>query len=124
MKIKEIDKNFTDKDLIGNKLPVYNVDYFQKKPFQKVTEFSNKYIFQCFETAIYLIKKNKLLGFINCPISKEHLLKNKYRGITEYIAKKTNCSGKEVMLIYNSKLSVLPITTHIPVKKISSSLKK
>ena len=35
--IKEINKNFKIKDLLSNKLPVYNVDYIQNKPFDKIS---------------------------------------------------------------------------------------
>ena len=45
IKIKDIDNNFNSKDLIGNKLPIYNINYKQKKAFQKVSTVSNKYIF-------------------------------------------------------------------------------
>ena len=41
---------------------------------------------------------------------------------TEYIARKVNCSKKEVMLIYNEKLSVSPITTHIPIRKVNKNI--
>ena len=41
--------------------------------------------------------------------------KKKYLGITEYISKKFN-KKKFAMLIYNEKLSVSPITTHLPIK--------
>ena len=123
LKLKEIDKNFKTKDLMGNKMPIYNINYHQKKAFQTLTAYSNKYIFDSFDCALKMVKNNKLLGIINCPISKEHLLKKKYRGITEYLSAKTKRSGSEVMLIYNTEFAVVPITTHIPIKEVSSSLK-
>ena len=122
--IKKIDFNFQKKDLLENRLPVYDVHYNQLKPFQKISTKSNKYIFQCFEVALKLAKKKKILGLINCPIAKEFLFKKKYQGITEYIAKKTGSENKEVMLIYNKKLSVSPLTTHIPLSQVSSKLSK
>ena len=54
---------------------------------------------------------------------KKHFLKKKYLGITEYLSKKTN-SKNEVMLIYNNKLSVSPLTTHIPIKNVSKKISK
>ena len=60
---------------------------------------------------------------INGPISKKNLLKEKYLGITEYLSKKTK-SKKEVMLIYNEKLSVSPLTTHIPIKYVTKKITK
>ena len=103
---------------------MYDIEYKQKKPFEKISSKSNKYILKCFNQAIKLIESEKILGFINCPISKEFLFKKKHQGITEFLSKKSGKSGNEVMLIYNEKLSVSPITTHIPLNEVSSKIKK
>ena len=123
-KIKKIDINFKAGDLKSNDLPVYDIAHSQKKPFEKISSKSNNYIFKCFELAIKLAKNKKIIGFINCPISKEFLFKKKHQGITEFLSKKSGIIGSEVMLIYNKKLSVSPITTHIPLNKVSSKIKK
>jgi len=122
--IKEINSNFTIKDLKTNLLPVYNINFKQEKPFEKISTKSNKYVFKCFNVAINLIKKNKIQGLINCPISKEHLLKNKYNGVTEFLSKKFNTKDKEVMLIFNKKLSISPLTTHIPINQVAKQISK
>ena len=44
-------------------------------------------------------------------------------GITEYLAQKTK-SSNQIMLIYNSNISVSPLTTHIPLKKVNRSISK
>ena len=124
IRIKEIESNFSSEDLNGKSLPVYNVEYKQKKPFQKISNKSNKYIFKCFDVATNLIKNKKIVGFINCPVSKETLFKNKYYGITEFLAKKAGIKGGGVMLIYNKKLSVSPLTTHIPINQVSNQINK
>ncbi len=124
IKIEEINSNFKKKNLNRNVLQILNIDYKQKKPFQKISNKSNKYIFNCFEAAIKLIKNKKILGFINCPVSKESLFKNKYQGITEFLSKKAGKKSNEVMLIYNKKLSVCPLTTHIPLKQVSQKIMK
>ncbi len=124
VKIKKIDNNFKLKDLSGNELPVYDVEYSQKKPFEKISTKSRKYILKCFDIAIKLVKEKKIVGLINCPVSKEHLFKNKYQGITEFLSRKTSKAGNEVMLIFNKKLAVSPITTHIPLKEISNKIKR
>ena len=77
IKIKKIDNNFTINDLKSNELPVFDIEYKQKKPFEKISSKSNKYILKCFNQAIKLIESKKILGFINCPISKEFLFKKK-----------------------------------------------
>ena len=124
IKFKKIKSNFNTKDLKGNELPIYNVDYKQKKPFQKISSKSNKYIFKSFDIAINLIKNKKIIGFINCPVSKETLFKNKYQGITEFLSKKAKVKDNGVMLIYNKKLSVAPLTTHIPLSQVSKKINK
>ena len=47
------------------------------------------------------------------------LLRKSYPGITEYIARKTK-TKEYAMLIYNKNLSVCPITTHIPLKRVTN----
>ena len=124
IKIKKIDNNFNIKDLRDNKLPVYDVPYKQHKPFEKISIKSNSYIFKCFEVAINLVKNKKIVGFVNCPISKETLFRNNHQGITEFLSKKMGNGGDVSMLIYNKNLSVCPITTHIPLSKVSKKINK
>jgi len=68
-------------------------------------------------------KKNISNKLINGPISKKTFLNNKFNGITEYLAKKTNTKDF-AMIIYNKKLSVCPMTTHLPIKYVSKSINK
>ena len=124
IKLKKIDKNFKLRHLLGPELPVFDITYNQKKPFEKISKKSNKYIFKCFKTALSFINKKKISGFINCPVSKEHLFKNKYQGVTEYISKQFGKKYGEVMLIYNKELAVSPITTHIPLSQVSKKINK
>ena len=102
---------------------IINVSYEFKSEFSKISENSNKYIENCFNLSLKLIKNNRIYALINGPISKKHFLKKKYPGITEYVANKTN-STNPVMLIYNKKLSVCPLTTHIPIKSVVKFIKR
>ena len=68
--------------------------------------------------------KKKIRGMINCSINKKNVFKNSYSGVTEFLAKKSKVNKSEVMVIYNKKLSVVPITTHIKLKEISRRLRK
>jgi 4-hydroxythreonine-4-phosphate dehydrogenase len=123
IKLNIINNNFNLNNFKKNELLIYDVKYHQKKTFEKISSKSNRYIYQCFEAALKLVKNKKIIGFINCPISKEGLFGKKHQGITEYLSKKTKSSGKEVMLIYNKNISVSPITTHISLSKVSNSIK-
>lgn len=121
LKLKLIGRNFKFKDLKGAFIPVIDIKYNQKKKFDKISAKSNKFIFNCYSEALNLLKKNKILGIISGPISKETLLNKKFNGITEFIAYKTK-SNNPVMLIYSNKIAVVPVTTHVAIKKVASTL--
>lgn len=124
-KINTIDQNFKKFNLLDNKkINLINVEYKFKSCFEKISSKSNDYIKDCFELALKIIKQNKLSKFINGPISKKSFLKGKTLGITEYLAKKTKNNNKVVMLIFNNKLSVSPLTTHLPLKDVHKQISK
>ena len=108
--------------LLKNCINVLDVKFHFKKTFYKITNNSSKYIENCFQEALKLIKIHKIKTLINGPISKKHFLNKKFLGITEYIAKKSGKKGLEVMLIYNDKLSVSPITTHLPLQDVRKNI--
>ncbi len=109
--------------LDNNNINLIDVEYNPNKPYEKISNKSNRFINNCFKLAFQLIKKNKISKFINGPISKKHFLKNNFLGITEYISKKFNTQNT-CMLIFNKKLSVCPITTHLPLKLVSKKITK
>ena len=124
IKLRKVRDSFLISKHNRHELMVYDVKYMQRLPFQKISIRSNKYIFNCFDIVINLLKNKRILGFINCPIAKEFLFKNKHQGITEFLSKKMGKHEKETMLIYNKKLSVSPLTTHVRLKDVSSKIKK
>ena len=91
--------------------------------FQKISNKSNDYIKDCFETSFKILKSGITNKLINGPISKNSFLNKKFLGITEYLAKKTK-ANQNAMLIYNKKLSVCPITTHLPLKFVAKNIIK
>ena len=116
-------KNFDHKKLNNKSINLINVNYNQKKAFDKISKKSNKFIENCFEVAFELIKKKKIYKLINGPISKKNFLKNDSLGMTEYISKKFSTKNS-CMLIYNKDLSVCPITTHLPIKQVAKNINK
>ena len=122
-KVNILGKDLSKLSLKKNRINLMNVNYKTEKAFEKITSKSNKYIENCFILGIKLLKSGLSNKLINGPISKKHFLKNKYFGITEYLAKKTKCK-KFAMLIYNNELSVVPITTHLPIKLVSRKINK
>ena len=105
-------------NLKKTKFNFINIDYKQSKPFDLKTNKSDTFVKKCFECAVILLKKKLACGLINLPINKSKFTKNRYNGITEYIADKTNNKNKESMLLFNENFSVLPLTTHIPLKEV------
>ena len=123
-KINDINKKLKSfSKLNNNKINLINVDYKFEKCFDKITSKSNKYIDETFETALNFMKQNNLSKFINGPVSKKSFLKGKTLGITEYLAKKTK-SNEVAMLIFNKKLSVSPLTTHLALKDVHKEIAK
>ena len=122
-KINLIKKNEIKNAKLNNfEINLIDVKLNFKKPFGKITNKSSKYIKECFEIAINIMKKKLGFALINGPVSKTHFLHGKYNGITEYLSHKTYKKNDEVMLIYNKLLSVCPITTHIPLKNVSKRI--
>ena len=111
------------KSLDNKKINLINVTYDQKKAFDKISSKSNNYIKKSFNIALKILKKRITNKFINGPISKKFFLNKKYLGITEYLAHKTKTKNF-AMLIYNKNLSVCPLTTHLPIKKVSKNINK
>ena len=111
------------KKISNKKLNIINVNYNTSKPFQKISNKSNKYIQDCFDLALKLLKKGFTNKLINGPISKKTFLKNKFLGVTEYLANKSK-SKNYAMLIYNKNLSVCPLTTHLPIKNVVKKISK
>jgi 4-hydroxythreonine-4-phosphate dehydrogenase len=123
--INTINQNFRKFNLLDNKkINLINVEYKFKSCFEKISSKSNDYIENSFEVALKVIKQNKLSKFINGPISKKSFLKGKTLGITEYLAKKTKKNNEVVMLIFNNKLSVSPLTTHLALKNVHKQISK
>ena len=124
VKFNEINKNITSiKNYKYKKLNLIDVSFNQSRAFEKISTKSNLYIKNCFEIGLRLMEVGISDKFINGPISKETFLKNKFNGITEYLAHKTKTENF-AMIIYNKKLSVSPITTHIPIKYVVRKINK
>lgn len=84
---------------------------------------TNNYIRESFNVAFKLIKNKFSKKLINGPINKGSFLNKKYLGITEYISHKFSIK-KNAMLIFNNKLSVCPVTTHLPLKAVTKKINR
>ena len=122
-KIRLINFSKLKKNHLDNKkINLINVNFNQKKAFEMISNKSNNYIEESFNIALKILKKKITNKFINGPISKKFFLDKKHLGITEYLANKTKTKNF-AMLIFNKNLSVCPLTTHLPIKKVSMKIK-
>ena len=122
--IKLITISDIKKTKLNNKsINLFDINYNQKKPFEKISSRSNNYINKSFDVALKILNTKITNKLINGPVSKKYFLKKKFLGVTEYLANK-NKVKKYAMLIYNKNLSVSPITTHLPLNQVSNNINK
>ena len=118
-KINELKKMNIDNKSI-NLIDIKLQKLSDKKDENKLSKI---YINELFDVAFQLIKNKFTKKFINGPVNKKTFLNKKFLGVTEFISKsfKTKKTG---MLIYNKKLSVCPVTTHLPIKLVAKKITK
>lgn len=123
IKLKKI--NSIEEDLSNNILNVINFPLKFKNCFKVHSKNSSKYISDCLNFVHKLAINKRVSGFINCPIDKRLITNKGTSGVTELLAKKSKIKkNSEVMFLYNKKLAVVPITTHIRIKDVSKKLNK
>ena len=119
IKLKEV-KNIDDDKTTA--LKIINIDLKFKDPFKISNRATSNFITESLNKAHVFGLRKDVKGIINCAISKTFLKKDKI-GVTEYLASKCNLKkNTEVMMIYNDKLSVCPLTTHIDIKDVSNNI--
>ena len=122
--IQILNKNFLNNYKLDNKkINLIHVDYRNSNNFKNNILNTKIYIKNCFETAFKIIRSGYSNKLINGPINKSTFLDKKFLGLTEYISKKFK-KNNTAMLIYNEDLSVCPLTTHLPLKLVSSKINK
>ena len=114
--------NLKKKKLKKNSINLINLD-INLNNYKKISARSNYFIKKSFDTGLKLTQNGFTNKLINGPISKKSFLNKKFPGITEYISSKTK-TKKFAMLIFNKKLSVCPITTHVPIKNVPRFINK
>lgn len=123
-KIKLIDKkNINQHKLKNDFINLINVEEKIIDKNQNYKKITKSYISSSFKIAFEVIQKYNFKKFINGPINKKNFLDKKFLGMTEYISEQFKIKRK-AMLIYNKKLSVCPLTTHLPLKFVTKNINK
>ena len=105
-------------------LKLINIDLRFNNPFNVSKKNASQFVLKSLNMAHKLALKKNVAGIVNCAIDKNLLIKEKI-GVTEYLANKCNLKDDTyAMLIWNKKLSVCPITTHINLKEVSRIITK
>ena len=122
-KIKLLDQISLNNVRIDNKkINLINVENNSFLNIKKNPNHTKKYINYCFKIAFRILRKKITNKLVNGPIDKSIFLSKKFLGITEFISEEFN--QKTAMLIYNKKISVCPVTTHLPIKLVSKKINK
>ena len=116
LKIKRIPENYF--------LDIAVPDNFSANP-GKVDVISGKTSGEAIKLGVDLCMKKYFDALVTLPINKESLNLGgyNYRGHTEMLSHLTQ-SKNTFMLMYSNMLKIIPVTIHIPVKKISSAITK
>lgn len=105
-------------------IPVFDISIFDTKLglYDKKNDIA---IIQSILSAIDFIKNDKINGIVTNPVNKNSLKYNKkqYSGQTELFADIFN-SNQQVMLLTSDEMKVIPLTRHIPISSIPSSINK
>jgi len=120
IKIKKINSIVEIKD--KKNLHILDIPFKFNSLFRNKSAYTRNYVLSSLNAAHDLAYTHQINGFINAAIDKK-IFNNKYLGVTEYLSNKNKKSKDEVMMIYNKKFSVVPLTTHLEIKDITSRIK-
>jgi len=116
----------TADEAIANRVNVINV-WNDEIRFEigQISETGGKYAFASLERATQDLAQNKIDVLVTAPISKEAISKVdfKFPGHTEYLANLSNVD-EALMMMISDRLKVALVSTHVPLKDVSSTITK
>jgi 4-hydroxythreonine-4-phosphate dehydrogenase len=103
-------------------LPVVNMNDLQHG---KVQAISGNAAFECIREAVKLAKNKDIDAIVTAPLNKEalHLAGYNYPGHTEILASLTG-TRDYAMLLYEKRLSVIHVSTHVSLLKAITGLRR
>ena len=125
LNFKKVIAKIRNLDNESSAIKIINVPLKFNDPFNVSVNNASKYVMKSINLAHKLSLLKEVKGMINCPIDKKLLKKSKKVGITELLAYKCNVKdNSEVMLMFNKKLSVVPLTTHHNLNSVPKRIRK
>lgn len=127
IQIDQVDDFFSKKSSFKSGIYFLSLNILKTKEKIQIGEpsiLSGKCAYTSLMIAMGIIRKYGG-NLITLPLSKEWVIKAKipkFTGHTEELA--DFFKKKTFMMMYGEKLKVIPLTTHIPIQKVSNALKK
>jgi 4-hydroxythreonine-4-phosphate dehydrogenase len=122
-RILDVDECLFNYDLLNIlDLHLVNMDDFRPGTIQAM---SGNAAFEAIRKAVELAKNKKIDSIVTAPLNKEalHLAGHKYPGHTEILAILTN-TNDYAMLLFDKKLRVIHVSTHISLLEAITGLRK
>jgi 4-hydroxythreonine-4-phosphate dehydrogenase len=112
------------KDNMNNIVEVLGDD--AKVEMGNLTDYAGKASYIALETAVADLKGNKIDVLVTAPINKHSMQSESFNfpGHTEYLEAKIGDGNKSLMILFNEKLKVALVTTHLPVSQIAGTITK
>ena len=123
IKIKIIDDPKDTFKYFKNYLPVFPIKIDKKTKLGIPNKKNTKSILESINKAVYFVKNGDASSMVTNPISKEIInkIQKNFKGHTEYLAKKDR-QRLFCMMMINDKIKAVPLTTHVPLKKVSQNI--
>ena len=113
-KINKVNDPFNQLNYKKDQFNIFDIENVGKKKFKNLLNQINVANFLSSKTGIDLV---------TLPIDKSLFKKEiEFTGMTEYLGNINN--KKTIMLMHGNKFSIIPLTTHINLKKVSDYIKK
>lgn len=106
-------------------LPIYHLEVHKNTQLGKPNKKNANVILKSIDIALRFIQDDQVSAMVTNPIAKDivNLVSKNFSGHTEYLAKKSK-SKNFCMMLMNTSIKVVPLTIHIPLKKVSHSISK
>jgi len=111
-------------DVFHEALPVYPVSLAQKVTPGRLNPANAKAVIKSIETAVMFCRNGDTAGMVTLPVHKANLYESglTYQGHTEFIADLCGQPNRPVMMLIAQDLKVVPLTIHVPLKEVPTSL--
>ena len=123
--IKKINKISECFKIFKNYLPVYDIKLNQKVKFGYPSSANSREILASINKVVKFASKKEISCIVTNPVEKNIIRKKQknFTGHTFYIAKLLDVK-KPVMLLTSPKISVVPITQHLSLRKALKAINK